>query len=110
MRFLIISYNEIDGVGQHVVNLNSNLKASGHQSKVLLLHKYNDHDEDIIKIKRSYFFRIIFFIFEFFKKNFKDLFTFGNSTIKYSSIKKYIDEAEIIIIYSMHKICLVIVN
>ena len=45
MRFLIISYSEIDGVGQHVINLNLNLKNMGHQSKVLLLHKYKDYDD-----------------------------------------------------------------
>ena len=93
----------MDGVGQHVINLNLNLKKEGHQSKVVLLHKHKTSDEDIIKIKKSLFFRGIFFILEFLKKDFKDLFSFGNSTIKYNSIKKYIDEADIIIIYSMHK-------
>jgi len=38
MKFLLISYSEIDGVGQHVISLNSNLIKMGHQSKTLLLH------------------------------------------------------------------------
>ena len=104
MKFLLISYSEIDGVGQHVINLNFNLKKMGHESKTILLHKHKSLDEDVIKIKRSFFFRVIFFILEFLKIKFKNLFSFGNSTIKYSSIKNYIDEADIIIIYSMHKI------
>ena len=39
MKFLLISYSEIDGVGQHVVSLNSNLQKMGYQSKAILLHK-----------------------------------------------------------------------
>ena len=61
MKFLLISYSEMDGVGQHVINLNLNLKKVGHQSKVVLLHKHKTSDEDIIKIKRSLFFRGIYF-------------------------------------------------
>ena len=99
MKFLLISYSEIDGVGQHVINLNFNLKKMGHESKTILLHKHKSLDEDVIKIKRSFFFRVIFFILEFLKIKFKNLFSFGNSTIKYSSIKNYIDEADIIILY-----------
>ena len=104
MKFLLISYSEIDGVGQHVVSLNSNLQKMGYQSKAILLHKKQSSNQNIIKIKKSLFFRIIFFFLEFIKKDFKDLFSFGNSTIKYSSIKKYVEESDIIIIYSMHKI------
>ena len=55
MKFLLISYSEMDGVGQHVINLNLNLKKVGHQSKVILLHKYKTSYEDIIEIKRSLF-------------------------------------------------------
>ena len=104
MKFLLISYSEIDGVGQHVISLNSNLIKMGYQSKTLLLYKSEKENEGIIKIKRSFFFRAIFFVFEFLKKDFKNLFSFGNSTISFNSIKKYIDEADIVIIYSLHKI------
>jgi len=104
MKFLLISYSEVDGVGQHVISLNSSLKKLGHQSKVVLLHKFKSQDKDVIKINRSFILRFIFFILEFLKKDFSSLFSFGNSTINYNSIKKYIDESEIIIIYSAHKI------
>ncbi len=104
MKFLLISYSEFDGVGQHVANLNTNLEKLGHKSKVILLHKLNDTENNIIKIKRSFLSRIFFFFLEFLKKDLKGLFSFGNSTIKYNSIKRYIDESEVIIIYSMHKI------
>ena len=104
MKFLLISYSEIDGVGQHVISLNSNLKKLGHQSKAILLHKTEKTGDDVIKIKRSFFNRGIFFILEFLKRDFKRLFSFGNSTIKYSSIQKYINESDIIIIYSLHKV------
>ena len=39
MKFLLVTYNDSDGVGQTVVNLNNNLNNLGHQSKIILLNK-----------------------------------------------------------------------
>ncbi len=102
MKFLLITYNDIDGVGQTVVNLNSNIIKLGHESKTILLHKSTQKNNNLIKIKRSLFKRIFFFFLEFFKKK-RVLFSFGNSTINYNSIKKYVEEADTIIIYTLHK-------
>ena len=102
MKFLLITYNDTDGVGQTVINLNSNIIKLGHESKTILLHKSSDKDNNIIKIKRSFLKRFFFYFFEFFKKK-RVLFSFGNSTTNYNSIKKYIEEADTIIIYTLHK-------
>ena len=89
MKFLLIGYNEIDGLGQHVASLNTNLNNMGHKSKAIFLHKSKKENNNTIKIKRSLFHRIIFFILEFLKKDFSNLFSFGNTTIKYKSIKNF---------------------
>ena len=60
-------------------------------------------NEDIILIKRSYLIRGIFFTLEFLKKKLRTLFSFGNSTLRYSDIKNYIDDSDVIIIYTLHK-------
>ena len=103
MNFLLVTYNDIDGVGQTVVGLNSSLKKLGHKSKTILLHKSKKSNDNVIRIKRSFFLRIFFFVLEFFKKNSRVLFSFGNSTINFSSIKNHIDDADVIIIYTLHK-------
>ena len=103
MKFLLITYNDIDGVGQHVVSLHTNLKKIGHQSKIILLHKSKKSDEDIILVKRSYLIRGIFFSLEFLKKKFRTLFSFGNSTLKYNDIKDHVNDSDVIIIYTLHK-------
>ena len=69
MKFLLITHNDVDGVGQTVINLNSNLNALGHESKTILLYKKNKFDDSVILIKRSFFLRVFSFFFEFFKKN-----------------------------------------
>ena len=69
MNFLLVTYNDIDGVGQTVVGLNSSLKKLGHKSKTILLHKSKKSNDNVIRIKRSSFLRIFFFVLEFFKKN-----------------------------------------
>lgn len=103
MKFLLITHNDVDGVGQTVINLNSNLNALGHESKTILLYKKNKFDDSVILIKRSFFLRVFSFFFEFFKKNFNVMFSFGDSTITFNSIKNYIDEADVVIIYEMYK-------
>ena len=102
MKFLLVSYNDSDGVGQVVLNLNKELNKKGYESKMLVLNKTNN-DRNLYKIPRSFPKRIFFYLLEFLKKRYEDLFSFGNSTISYKSIKDYIDKSDIIIIYTLHK-------
>ena len=67
MKFLLVTYNDSDGVGQTVVNLNKTLNELGHTSKIALLSK-SLKSENIIKIKRFFPKRIFFYFLEFFKK------------------------------------------
>ena len=103
MKFLLVTYNDTDGVGQTVIGLNSSLNKMGHESKTILLHKSEKSNGDVILIKRSFFMRGIFFVLEFLKKNSRVLFSFDNSAVRYSEIKNYIDESDVIIIYTLHK-------
>ena len=66
MKFLLVTYNDSDGVGQTVVNLNDNLNNLGHQSKVILLSK-STQAKNIIKLERDLIKRFIYFPFEFLK-------------------------------------------
>ena len=52
MKFLLVTYNDTDGVGQTVVNLNNNLNTLGHQSKIILLSK-STKAKNTIKIERN---------------------------------------------------------
>ena len=105
MKYLLLTANETDGVGQHAVGLNKHLQKKGHNSKILLLHKNKTKNLSIIKLKRSIYLRLFnFIIFDLLKKNLKKIFTFGNSTIKFKDLENYIKEADIIIIYTMHKL------
>ena len=54
MKFLLVTYNDSDGVGQTVVNLNSALNKLGHNSKIILLNKTYNFD-NVFKIERSLF-------------------------------------------------------
>lgn len=103
MKFLLISYNDSDGVGQVVLNLNKSLNKKGHKSEMIVLSKTSYNNDSISEIPRSLIKRIFFYILEFLKKRYTDLFSFENTTINYNSIKKYIDRSEVIIIYSLHK-------
>lgn len=103
MKFLLITNNDSDGVGQHVVSLNSSLKELGHSSKTIVLHK-SVKDNDIIKIKRSFVIRLFFYVLNFLKKDLNKLFSFGYSAVNYKKIEKYIKETDIIIIYSFFNI------
>lgn len=102
MKFLLITYNDSDGVGQTVVNLNNNLNNLGHQSKIILLHK-STQEKNIIKIERDSIKRFIYFPYEFFKKRFIDLFSFGNSTVDSKKIEEHVNKYDIIIIFTLHK-------
>tara|TARA_A100001015_G_scaffold27927_1_gene31025 strand:- start:2040 stop:3305 length:1266 start_codon:yes stop_codon:yes gene_type:complete len=102
MKFLLVTYNDSDGVGQTVVNLNNNLNSLGHQSKIILLSK-SLKAKDIIKIERDKIKRLINFPLEFLKKRFFDLFSFGNSTVNLKKIEEYTSDSDIIIIFTLHK-------
>ena len=111
MKFLILTNNDFDGVGQTVINLSNNLKKLNHEVKVSLLHS-RTNDQNIKIIERSIFLRIIGFLFNLlkikkinnFKKNFLELFWFGNTTINFYSIKKDIENSDVIIIFTFHKL------
>ncbi len=103
MKFLLISYNDSDGVGQVVLNLNKSLNKKGHKSEMIVLNKTDSNNNYLFKIPRSSIKKIFYYVLEFLKKRYVDLFSFGNTTINYKSIKKYIDRSEVIIIYSLHK-------
>jgi len=103
MRFLLVAYNDSDGVGQTAVNLNSTLNNLGYKSKLILLNK-TVNSKDIFKIKRSFIKRVFFYFFEFLKKRYSDLFSFGNSTVNFTDLEKHTNEADIIIVYTLHKI------
>ena len=103
MKFLLVAYNDSDGVGQTAVNLNSTLNSLGYKSKLILLNK-TINLKDIFKIKRSFTKRVFYYFFEFLKKRYSDLFSFGNSTVKFKDIEKHTNEADIIIVYTLHKI------
>ena len=111
MKFLILTNNDSDGVGQTAINLSNNLKKLNHEAKVSLLHS-KTNDQNIKIIERSIFLRIIGFLFNFlkikkinnFKKNFLELFWFGNTTINFYSIKKDIENSDVIIIFTFYKL------
>lgn len=103
MKFLLITNNDIDGVGQPAVNLSNNLKKKGFCSKVLVIHKFTK-SKDIVEIKRSLVLRVFLFILNFLKKDFSELFGFGYATINYNSIGRHVDEADVIIIFTFYKI------
>ncbi len=102
MKFVLIANNDSDGIGQPVIKLFRNLRKEGHQAKVLTLHK-TINDSNIVKIKRSFLSRFFLFLLNFLKKDFKELFWFNISSINFDDIKKYLKEADIIIIYTFHK-------
>ena len=99
MKFLLLSNNDSDGVGQHVERLSTSLNNLGHQSHSLVLHK-NSEKNNTIKIKRSILKRIFLYPVNFLKKDFNKLFSFGFSGINLKLINKYIIEADVILIYS----------
>ena len=103
MRFLLVAYNDSDGVGQTAVNLNSTLNNLGYKSKIILLNK-SVNSKNIFKIRRSFIKRVFFYFLEFLKKRYADLFSFGNSTVNFKDIEKHTNEADIIIVYTLHKI------
>ena len=111
MKFFILINNDYDGVGQVAINLANNLKKLNHKVKVSSLHS-KIKNNDIQIMERLLFLRIISFVLNLlkikkikdFKKNFLDLFWFGNSTIRFNTIKNDIEESDVIIIFTFHKI------
>jgi glycosyltransferase involved in cell wall biosynthesis len=99
MKFLLLTNNDNDGIGQHAARLNDEFISLGHQSKTLVLHK-TTKNKNIIKIERSILKRIFYFPLNFLKKQSDKLFSFGFAGIGFNVIKSYIHKADIIIIYS----------
>ena len=102
MNILLITNNDLDGVGQVAVNLNDILNKKGHNSKILLLNNFYKK-KNVIIIKKHFFKRFFYFFLEFLKKRYREIFTFNNSTINFKSIKDYIYNADVIVIYTLHK-------
>lgn len=99
MKFLILSNNDYDGVGQHVERLNSTLNNLGHESKALVLHKLSQ-SENVFKIKKPFFRKFFYYFLNFLKKNLNKLFSFGFSGVDIKTIQKNINQADIILIYN----------
>lgn len=99
MKFLLLSNNDYDGVGQHVQRLNTELINLGHDSIALVLNK-SSSDRNIIKIRRSILRRLFYFPLNLLKKEFYKLFSFGYAGINLDSIEDKIIKSDIIIIYS----------
>ena len=60
MNILLITNNDLDGVGQVVSNLNDTLNNKGHSSKILLLNNFYIN-RNVIKIKKNFLKRVFFF-------------------------------------------------
>lgn len=103
MKFLFIANNDFDGVGQTALNLANNLNHSNHNCKLLVLHKKKANNNTLI-IKRSFFKRLLLFLLNFIKKDFNELFGFGYSTINFNFIKKHLDNADVIVIFTFYKV------
>ena len=103
MNYLLIANNDRDGVGQPAVNLCRSLANRGHKSKLIVLHKFSKN-KFVRKIKRTIIARIFLFFLNFLKKNYSELFGFGHSTVKFEELKKYLDKADVVIIFTLHKI------
>ena len=103
MKFLLLSNNDYDGVGQHVQRLNTELINLGHDSIALVLNK-SSSDRNIIKIKRSILKRLFYFPLNFLKKEFYKLFSFGYAGINLDSVEDKIIKSDIIIIFSFFNV------
>ena len=53
MKFLLIINNDIDGVGQPAINLCSNLKKKGHESKIIALHKFTKNKNAVVRYNKK---------------------------------------------------------
>ena len=73
MKFLLITNNDTDGICQTVINLFKNLNKESHKAKIVTLHKLNIN-KNIIKIERSFFYRLFLYPLNLLKKNFSELF------------------------------------
>lgn len=103
MQFLLISNNDFDGVGQHVVKLSKNLSEHGIKNNFIMLHKKNEYDNFFL-LKRNFYLRCKSFFFDLIKKRLNDLFSFENETVDSFEIEKWIDKSDVILIFDYHKI------
>ena len=102
MKFLLLTNNDTDGVGQQAISLGSHLEKKGHKSKIVVLHKTKENS-NLIKINRSFATRSLLYLLNFLKKDFFGLFSFGHSTVNYDDLKYYVNESDVVIIYSLYK-------
>ena len=102
MKFLLLTNNDTDGVGQQAISLSSHLEKKGHKSKIVVLHKTKENS-NLIKINRSFDSRSLMYLLNYLKKDFFGLFSFGHSTVNYDDLKYYVNESDVVIIYSLYK-------
>ena len=79
------------------------MNKEGHKAKIVTLHKLNIN-KNIIKIERSFFYRLFLYPLNLLKKNFSELFCFNISTIKFRDLKQQIKNSDVIIIFTFQKI------
>ena len=103
LKIILVANNDFDGVGQHVFRINNLLKKKNIDSKILVLHK-TKKNPDIILLKRSFFLRIRTFLYNFVKKKFNNLFSFDLATVSFKTINNFIENADVIIFFTLHKI------
>jgi len=103
MNFLLIANNDFDGVGQTAVNLCKTIISKGYKSKLIVLNK-SSNKSFVQKIKRSIILRVLLFFKNLIKKSYSELFGFGDSTVNYYELKKYLDKSDIVIIFTFHKV------
>lgn len=103
MNFLLIANNDFDGVGQTAVNLCKTIISKGYKSKLIVLNK-SSNKSFVQKIKRSIILRVLIFFKNLIKKSYSELFGFGDSTVNYYELKKYLDKSDIVIIFTFHKV------
>lgn len=103
MNIILINNNDTDGVGQHFSRAVNQLNYIGHKAVGLVVHK-KYKNKNIIKLKRNFLKRSLNFLLNFSKKKFSNLFSFGFGGVEYSEIKKYIQNSDLIIIYSFFNI------
>ena len=103
MKILLINNNDSDGVGQHFVRIVDLLNQNNHNAKGLVVHK-KFINKNIIRIRRNPITRFINTFNYLKKKDFSSLFSFGYGGVEYDKIKKFIVEADLIIIFSFFNI------
>ena len=103
MKFLLIANNDSDGVGQVAVNLGKELNLLGHDAKTVVLNK-KYKNKKVFKLRRSFIKRVFAQLINLVKVDLNELFGFGIGTVDKKDLSKYIENSDVIIIYTFYKI------